>query len=199
MKLYITRTSPYARVVRVMALERGLAQRLQAEIVATRVPDSVVNDLNPTGKVPTLETPEGVILSEAKLICQYLDALHEQTPVVDPAASLPLRGLEGVVTGFLDGLAVWVRELRRPEKERSPGILEQERARSERVLTYLELHADWREDVADYPRICLAVALDLLTHGIGQPRWGEQYPGVRDWYRRFAARPSMLATDPYGG
>lgn len=198
MRFFASATSPYARVIRVAALERGLGERVEHVVVRTRVPDSPVNAMNPTGKVPTLETPEGVFLSESRLICQYFDTLHDGPPLVDLAPSLELRALDGVITGFLDGLSVWVRELRRPEGERSPGILAQERARADRVLAYLEAQTGWRSAATDYPRICLAVGLELLAHVLAPPDlvMGE---GVDAWRREAAARSSMRATEPGAG
>jgi glutathione S-transferase len=158
-----------------MALEEcGLADRVEVLAVPTRVPDSPVNALVPTGKVPTLVTDDGLALSESRLICQYLDRLHGAAPVVDPDPAPAGRALEGVVTGFLDGVSVWVRELRRPAHEQSPGILEQERARAERCVAWLEARVE----------------------DIGLVGWREAAPRLWAWFESFRGRPAYRSTAP---
>ena len=48
------------------------------ELTRTRLysPDSDVLVLNPVGRVPTLELDDGTILTESKLILDYIDALN---------------------------------------------------------------------------------------------------------------------------
>ena len=198
MKLYLTTTSPYGWVVRIILAETGLSPRVQVCVVPTRVPDSPINTLNPTGKIPTLET-EGVYLSETRLICQYLDGLHGGLPTVAQNPALQARAFEGLVTGFTDGVAVWLRELRRAPQQRSPGILEQERRRVERCLDYLEADTHWREDRADYPRTVLAVTLAIIDERIAVPMWAQTRPRLASWYHRFRQRPSMHGTRVIAG
>jgi glutathione S-transferase len=192
----VTPASPYVRVVRMAIEERGLAERVEVLAVPTRVPDSPVNALVPTGKVPTLVTGDGHALSESRLICQHLDRLHDGAPVVDPDPATAARALEGVVTGFLDGVSVWVRELRRPPGERSPGILEQERARAWRCVTWLESRIDDVGEGVDYPRLCLGAALYVLDERVGLDGWREAAPRLAAWFDRFRARASYRATAP---
>ena len=196
MKLYVSLTSPYVRVVRMMIEELGMRDRVTVVPVRTRVPECEVNALVPTGKVPVLETEDGHFFSESRLICQYLDCLHEGDPVVDHDPAEADRMLEGVITGFLDGVSVWVRELRRPPAERSPGILEQERARAERCVDWFEARIEEIGDGGDYPRLCLGAALYVLDERIGDTPWREQAPRLAAWYERFRARPSFKATAP---
>jgi glutathione S-transferase len=174
--------------------ELGLGSKVQVEMVRTRVPECPVNAVNPTGKIPTLETDDGHVLSESRLICQYLDILHEGDPVVDHDPEEAPRALEGVIVGFIDGISVWSRELARPESERSPSIIEQERARAGRCVVWFEQRVEILGERVDYPRACLASALHTLDERIEDRGWREQAPGLAAWYQRFAARPSFRAT-----
>ncbi len=198
MKLYGTLTSQYVRAVRVMLMETGLEQRVAFVPVRTRVPDCPVNAFNPTGKVPTVETDDGYYLSETRLICEYLDTLHDGAPFMHSNDTLATRAYEGVLTGFADGVAVWGREIGRPEDERSPGILQQERNRAERCLDYLETATSWHDDPVNYLRVLLAVTVALLDGRLAFTTWADGHPGLEAWYRRFAERPSMLQSAPPG-
>ena len=94
MKLYVTLTSPYARIVRVLIIEKGLEDRVEIEPVATRTQDTPLLVINPSGRVPTLVNDDGVMFEESALICAYLDSL-DGTPVLTPAAGWGERATVG--------------------------------------------------------------------------------------------------------
>ena len=84
MKLYITETSPYARIVRVVILEKELESRVEIIAAQTRLSDSPYYRINPSGRVPYLIRDDGVGLEESALICATLDHLDDR-----PAFDLP--------------------------------------------------------------------------------------------------------------
>ena len=125
MKLYVTLTSPYARLARTLVIDKGLAKRVEIIEAKTRTPGSTYYGINPSGRVPFLIDYAGMALEDSQVICAYLDSLDEQPrfhPAADPEWSH--RRLEGRARSLCDGVAVWSREVRRPEQERSPGNLE---------------------------------------------------------------------------
>jgi len=77
MKLWYSPPSPFARKVRVVATELGLAERI--ELVLTPVvpiePNPALVPQNPLVKLPTLEAEDGTVLYDSRTICEYLDAL----------------------------------------------------------------------------------------------------------------------------
>ena len=119
MKLYITPGSPYARIARVVVLEKGLEGRVEIVVAQTRLADSPYYSINPSGRVPYLVRDDGIGLEESAVICAYLDHLDG-----NPAFDLPAgdqaweaRRLEALARSMLDGFAVWGRELRRPDRK----------------------------------------------------------------------------------
>jgi glutathione S-transferase len=189
MKLYANLTSPYGRVVRMAIEELRLSAQIEFIVAQTRVPECEVNEFVPTGKIPMLVSDDGHFFNESRFICQYLDTLH------DPLEAD--RAFEGTTTGFLDGVSVWVREVRRPHNEQSPGILEQERARVERCLRWLEDRVDTlgaSGDRIDYPRLCVGVTLWVIDERLNYAVWRELAPGLANWYQGFCERPSFLTT-----
>lgn len=199
MKLYVTETSPYARITRVVMLEKGLESRVEIVAAETRRPDSPYYSINPSGRVPYLVRDDGVELEESALICAYLDHLDGR-----PAFDLPAgdegweaRRLEALARSLLDGLAVWGRELLRPEGERSPTILRHEADRSGRLADLWELEIDHprMHGAFNLVQITLACALGLeaLNPHI---RWRPGHPRLSDWFDRVAARASLAATAP---
>jgi glutathione S-transferase len=199
MKLYVTPGSPYARLARIVVLEKGLQDRIEVIHAQTRVPDSPFYDINPSGRVPYLVREDGVGLEESALICAYLDRLDGR-----PVLALPdddrlwdLRRLEAMARSLLDGIAVWGRELLRPEAERSPGVIEHERARARRLVDAWEAQIDTplMRGALNMVQLTLACALGLEAR---HPdfMWRDGHPKLCEWFDRFAARPSFVATAP---
>lgn len=199
MKLYITPGSPYARMARIVVLEKGLEKRVDVIAAQTRVADSPYYRINPSGRVPYLIRDDGVGMEESSVICAYLDQLDGE-PVFD----LPdgdqvweARRLEALARSMLDGLAVWSREITRPQDERSPTVLRHEARRCERMVGL------WEEEI-DHPlmrgalnltQVTLACALGLDAR-IPDFRWRPGHPKLNAWFGRIAARPSFAATAP---
>jgi glutathione S-transferase len=78
MKLMYAPQSPFARKVRVAAIELGLGDRIEleyAEVVPGRRNAGYGDAVNPLRKVPALITDDGAVLVDSTVICEYLDAL----------------------------------------------------------------------------------------------------------------------------
>lgn len=199
MKLYYTATSPYARVVRIIILEKGLGDRVELELARTRTPDSPYYALNASGRVPFLVRDDGVGLEDSQLIAQYLDGLDGQ-----PRFHLPLSHqdwaygrLETYARSFTDGISVWAREMRRPEAERSPTILAHELTRAGRLADFWEreIGHPLMQGNLNMAQLLLVAGLDMAAaYGMGDLEAGR--PKFAIWARRLRALPSMQATAP---
>ena len=75
MELFVTPNSPYARMPRVVILEKELGDRVTVVHARTRERDSPYYQINPSGRVPYLITDDGLGLEDSTLICAYLDQL----------------------------------------------------------------------------------------------------------------------------
>lgn len=201
MKLYVTPGSPYARMARIVVLEKGLENRVETIIAKTRVPDSPYYGVNPSGRVPYLVCDDGVGLEESALICAYLDHL-DGAPAFDlprHSESWEARRLEALARSMLDGLSVWGREILRPENERSPGVIRHEAERAQRLADVWEGEIDHAlmRGPLNMIQITLACALGLEARNPGL-RWRPRRPKLSEWFDRIAARPSFTATAPPG-
>jgi glutathione S-transferase len=199
MKLYITLGSPYARMARIMVLEKGLKSRVEIIVAKTRVANSPYYDINPSGRVPYLIRDDGVGLEESALICAYLDGFDGK-----PAFDLPVDGqyweahrLEAMARSLLDGLSVWGREILRPESERSPGVIQHETERARRMVDVWEREIDHRMmgGAVNMIHITLACALGLEARNPGF-HWRARHPKLSKWFDQMAARPSITVTAP---
>jgi glutathione S-transferase len=77
MKLYYSPGSPYARKVRIVAMETKLDKKMEMVNVAVSpiAPNADVEKHNPIGKIPALSV-KGMDLFDSPVICEYLDNQH---------------------------------------------------------------------------------------------------------------------------
>jgi glutathione S-transferase len=180
-------------------LEKGLEKRVEVITAQTRVANSPYYRVNPSGRVPYLIREDGVGMEESVLICDYLDRLDGK-PVFDlPAGkqAWEARRLEALARSLLDGVAVWGRELVRPENERSPTVIQHETHRSERLTDAweTEIGSPLMHGSLNRVQVTLACALALEARIPGF-RWRQGHPKLREWFEGIAARPSFAATAP---
>ncbi len=201
MKLRYSATSPYARKVWVVALETGLAGRI--EFVPTNVwaPDTDVSRDNPLGKVPALITEGGEALYDSPVICEYLDSLHDGHklfPASGGARWNQLR-LAALADGILDAaIAKRIELAMRPEDKRwSDWTARQDRAMVRALDVLEEECAAWGDDFL-IGQIGVAAALGYVDFRDPGLDWRNGRPALTAWYAAIAKRPSMVESEPKG-
>lgn len=186
--------SPYARVVRIAIQLRGIAG-IEEQTATLRDPASAILPHNAVGRVPTLVLEDGTALTETLLILAHLDRL-QAGPRLLPSDPAGLAAL-GQAIGLLDGIAVWHRELRRPEHERSPGVLALEATRAGRVADGLEAGAlAAYADPAATPALVLACTLDYADRRLPAWSWRPGRPRLAAWCDAMAGQAVFRATLP---
>jgi glutathione S-transferase len=201
MKLHYSTTSPFVRKVMAVAIETGLDGRLEL-VTPTMTPVKPDADLvkdNPLGKVPCLVTADGAALYDSRVICEYLDSLHDG-PKMFPAAGRARwtalrRQAEG--DGIMDaGVLGRYETFLRPQERRWPEWLEGQKGKFRRALDSLEGEADGFGDTVDIGTIAIGCALGYLDFRYGDEGWRATRPRLATWFERFAARPAMAKTAP---
>jgi glutathione S-transferase len=198
MRLYVTYTSPYARLARILVIEKGLEGRVEIVEAKTRTPGSPYYAINPSGRVPYLIPETGAGMEDSQVICAYLDSLDGKPrfhPASDPDWSH--RRLEAMARSMLDGIAVWAREMSRPQTERSPTTLAHESARVQRMADAFETRVDEPrlQEPVNMAQLVLAVAIETARkRGLGDLTEGR--PRLAAWVARLSPLPSMTATRP---
>jgi glutathione S-transferase len=194
-RLFYSSGSPYARICRMGVLEAGLADQVSETETTLRDPEAAVLPYNPVGRVPALVLQDGTTLTETSLVLGWLDRMGgglRLLPVEPPGLAA-----YGRVMGLLDGIAVWNRELRRPVSERSPGVIELERTRADRVGDALE------RDVAagGYARLdagwlALAATLGYCMRRHTAWAWRQTRPALGAWFAEAERRDAFQVTMP---
>lgn len=198
MKLFYTPNSPYARTARVAMREYGLLVGCQEIVAANRQPDNPVLEFSPVGRVPTLVTAE-VVLTESRAIFDYLQSSGSgDDQITNTRVDWAASAQEGQILGFLDGIALWVRERRRSPEQRSDFIMQVEAERAVRCLSYLNSEAVARRltDVSSFRGATLAAALELMTLHELVRDWRVEHKALSSWLEQQSSRPSMQQTAP---
>ena len=197
MKLMLSLPSPFARKVRAVAAERGIALDL-VEVDVFQA-DNGVAEANPLRKVPCLVTYDSCVIVE------LLDGLGDGPPLIpdDRAERLAVRRIEALADGLLDA-AVLVRMERlwpgRTPAQRSAAWQDWQWAKVDGAFAELERRLDGRAhfvgDRVTLADLAVASALGWLDYRLPDHPWRGLAPGVAAWYPAFAQRPSFAATAP---
>ena len=199
MKLYVTYTSPYARLARIVVAQKDLADRVEIIEAKTRTAGSAYYQINPSGRVPYLIDDDGAGMEDSQLICAYLDGLDGKPRFHNAprASDWAYRRLEFAARSMCDGIAVWGREMVRPANERSPTTLAHEAARVGRMADFFEgrVTDPLLQGAPGMAHLILAVAVEMARkRGLGDLT--ESRPQLANWMRAMSALPAMQETAP---
>jgi len=199
MRLYITPGSPYARIARIMVLEKHLEHRVEISFAQTRSEDSPYYRINPSGRVPYLVRDDGLGLEESAVICRYLDHLSGKPEFDLPPGDQGWEAsrLGALASSLMDGLSVWGREISRPADEQSPTVVRHETDRARRMVDHWETEIDHplMRGPLNLVQIALGCALGLEAR-YRDFQWREGHPKLVAWFGPISARPSFAATRP---
>ncbi|MFT3975484.1 MAG: glutathione S-transferase [Amaricoccus sp.] len=200
MRLFHSATSPFVRKVMVVLHETGQLDRVELVPAAGSpvAPGTMPVAVNPLGKVPTLERPDGPALYDSRVITRYLDALGEGGLYPESPRLWETLTLEATGEGITEAALLMVYEARLREAQAQNGDwIEGQWSKAARALDVLE--ARWLAHLAgriDAGQIAVGCALGYLDFRHGARDWRAGRPGLARWFERFGARPAMVATRP---
>jgi glutathione S-transferase len=201
MILHWSPRSPFVRKVMIAAAELGLTHRITCvrTIVGGTLPHLELMQLNPLGKLPTLERDDGSVLYDSPVICAYLDTLHDG-PELFPAtgeALLQAQRRQALGDGMLDVGLQWLGERFRPEQHRSAPHMDLWQLKLTTCVAALEQEAD---ALAATPygigHLTIGVALGYLDFRFAELSWRNGHDRLAAWYETFHQRPAVQANLP---
>jgi glutathione S-transferase len=199
MKLLASKTSPYARKVRILLAEKQIAFELVEESAWNA--DSTVPRHNPLNKVPVLVLDDGTCLYDSSVIAEYLDPLG--APVFIPPAGLDrakVRRDEALGNGITDaGLAIFL-ERKRAANLQDPAWMARQTSKVEAGIAALERELGGKAylhgDAMTLGDIACACALLWLEFRMPEFAWRRNHAALGRWIERLEARPSFAETRP---
>jgi glutathione S-transferase len=203
MKLYDGGRAPNPRRVSVFLAEKGLEiERIPVDMGKLGHKSDVITGLNPLQRLPVLVLDDGTALSESVSICQYIEELHPEPPLMGTDArdrAIVDMWNRRVELHFLAAVAAAFRHTHPAMKEwEVPQLPEWGEANRPKALAFLELLdrelasrefiAGYRYSIAD---ITAMIGVDFMKPArIDRP---EHLENVMRWYRAVSSRPSAKA------
>jgi glutathione S-transferase len=202
MKLRYSPTSPYVRKVMVVALETGLAERIERvpTMVAPTKPNDEVARENPLVKVPSLTTDDGMVLYDSPVICEYLDTLHSGAklfPASGKARWLALRQ-QALGDGILDAAILGRYEILRPKEFQWPDWIDAQLRKVRGALAALEIETEAGElgGPLSIGQITIGCALGYLDFRYASEEWRAKHRRLAAWFDEFSKNKSIELTKP---
>jgi glutathione S-transferase len=198
MRLYYTTASPFARKVRVVAEELGLAGLIDPIVAQTTPlePDAGLTRANPVSKVPALQTEAGLWLYDSRVICEYLNERAGGNLLPTGTNRWPVLRLQALADAVLDAGVLVIYETRRPASYQWPEWMRGQVGKVLRALDAIESSPSDLEGELNIGQVTLACAVDwlLFRNVAGDVREGR--PTLARWHQVFGQRPSMRSTVP---
>lgn len=203
MKLLYTLNSPYARKVRIVALEKHVDLTLQEVVLGD--PESPLKQHNPLAKVPTLILNDGDNLYDSRVIVEYLD-FH--TPVArlipqDHNARVSVRRWEALADGICDAAIAAMMESRRQPEQQLQTIIDKQIGKVMLGLEVMNLDITKKKwcvnETFSLADIALGCALGYLDFRFKHLNWQDKFPNLAKHYSLLVKRPSFKQTGPVEG
>ena len=197
MKCYVTNNSPYARKVRIVALEKGLYDDVEWKTI-TREERGDIQDFNPLGKVPVASLKTGDIVCDSPVICAYLDSLASSGDLIPESKPKrwPVLTLEALGDGLGEAVIAVSQENQRPNENRSQSVVDRQTGK---IMSALSVLDDAASDFNDPPllgEIAVACALGYMEFRKIVPAWRETFANLENWYICILKRQSFTTTAP---
>ena len=196
---------PNPRLVRMFAAEKGIAltETVEVDLMAGENRQSAYLDRNPAGQVPCLELDDGSTLAETVAICEYLEEIHPEKPLIGATPEeramtrMWTRRVESKVNApmadgfrFAEGLPLFKDRIR-TLPDAAPGL----KAMAQDGLAWFDEQLASRDYIVG-DRFTLAdIALFAFVDfgaSVGQAV-DPAHKNVSDWLERVKSRPSAEA------
>lgn len=201
MKLYGSLTSPFVRTVRIAAIELGLDGQI-AFIPTVVRPTQPNRDfgaaVNPLRRVPALETEDGEIFIDSRVIVEFLNKAAKGRIVPKGApARIACFNRHAVFAGATEALVAAMYETRlRPEERRWAEWSADQIDKAHAAFDWAETRIEDISAEFDLAAIAFVSLIGYAQFRFASVDWLKDRPGVAAFADRTAARSSVAATAP---
>lgn len=202
MKLYDS-IGPNPRVVKMFIAEKGLQiDRIEIDLRGGENRREAYLAVNPAGQTPALALESGAVLAEITAICEYLEEVTPNPPLIGANAEerahtrmwtrrIDLRVCEPLANGFrfAEGLPMFEsRMLCRPDA--APAL----KALAQDGIAWVEANMEGPWIAGGRFTLADILLFGFLEFGavVGQPL-DPKFTKIADWFERVKARPSAAA------
>jgi len=202
-KLHAHDPSPFARFALIVGMLT--VGRTAIEVVNTKTETDELRRVNPLGKLPALEAPDGLLLFDSRVIAAYFNANRPsdaRSLVAEGPAGWADQARLATAIGVMDAVILVVYERRyRPEELVHQPWLDLQQGKIDRAVALLEADAADRAgalcadtvSMGDVGVAAMLGYLDVRQEG----HWRATNPGLVTWLEAFRVSvPAFDATTP---
>jgi glutathione S-transferase len=201
MKLAFSPASPFARKVRIAAIELGLIDKI--ELMPTTVMPGQANEeyakIHPLKKLPALILDNGEVIIDSYVIVEYLDELGGGKLIpASGAAKWRVKSDHSLIQGMLDSMLLCRYENAvRPEPLRWKTWSEDHWGRVWNGLSHFNKQTEMLSRPAlDVAQIALVCVLGYADFRFADCGWRKAYPNLDAFHEKMLRRPSVKISLP---
>lgn len=202
MKLSFSPASPFARKVRIAAIELGLIDQIEF-ISAATVPgqpnDDYMRQVNPLKKLPALILDNGEVIVDSYVIAEYLDDLAGGGKLIPSSGPerWRVRSDHSLLQGMLDSMLLCRYEkLVRPQPLFWQAWYDDHWNRAWTGFAKFDANDKVLNGPFDIVQIALACALGYADFRFADCGWREAYPNLAAFNERMMQRESIAISVP---
>lgn len=202
MKLVFSPASPFARKIRIVAMELGLFDKIEfiAPIKAVPVTENedYVRTVSPLRKIPALILDDGSVIVDSYVIAEYLDELAggKLIPASGPK-KWQAKTEHSILQGMLDALLLCRYEkLLRPAQFQWKEWADDQFKRAWDGLARYEAHPDVLTRPLDLVQIGIVCVLGYLDFRFPDCGWRKAFPKLDAFHEKMMQRESVKTTVP---
>ncbi|WP_442581631.1 glutathione S-transferase [Mesorhizobium sp. ASY16-5R] len=201
MKLYYSHRSPYVRLVMVAIHWTKLASRIELmnTVVSIYSPLPGLMKDNPLTKIPTLVLDDGSTLYDSRVICEYLDGLHEGQRLFPSEGRDRMEALRRLALGhgLIDLLLIWLTERNRPGALQTEEFVSALRDKYSATVAAMDSEVpDLRAGPFTIGHAAIGTALSYSDFRFPDVDWRSGNPDLAKWHGEFVRIPAVAA-DPF--
>jgi glutathione S-transferase len=201
MKLTFSPASPFARKVRIAAIELGLIDKIEfvPTTVAPGQPNPEYSKIYPLKKLPVLILANGDLVTDSYVIVEYLDELAGGGKLI-PASGAnrwKVKSDHSLLQGMLDSMLLCRYEkLVRPEPLRWQAWSDDHWNRAWNGMAWFEKQPDMLSRPLDISQIALVCVLGYADFRFADCGWRKAYPKLDAFHQKMLERPSVKISLP---
>ncbi len=201
MKLTFSPASPFARKVRIAAIELGLIDKIEFApmTVAPGQPNDEYSKITPLKKLPVLILDNGEVILDSYVIVEYLDELAGGGKLIPSSGAMKwkVKTEHSLTQGMLDSMLLCRYEgMTRPEALRWKAWSDDHWARAWAGMKRFENDAAMLSRPLDIAQIGLVCVLGYADFRFADCGWRKAFPKLDAFHQRMLERPSVKVSVP---
>lgn len=202
MKLTFSPASPFARKVRISAIELGLIDQIEfvaAKVLPGEPNEHYMRDVNPLKKLPALILDDGQVIVDSYVIVEYLDELAGGGKLIPAsgAARWQVKSDHAILQGMLDSMLLCRYEkLVRPQGLQWQAWSDDHWNRAWQGMARFEARPEILARPLDIVQIGLVCVLGYADFRFSDCGWRTAFPNLDAFNQTMMARPSVSVSVP---